>query len=363
MRRGASSLVVLALALAASPAVEAGPPRTPVGRGPLLGDEQILVDAFARASPAVVYVSMRWRFSGGAPASKGVISVGSGIVWDKDGIVVTNHHVVTEKGGVPWVTFADGTDVKATLIADAPEHDIAIIKVDVPAEKLTPIELGTSADLRVGQTVMAIGNPFGLDHTLTVGIVSAVDREMRRRDGTLFGLIQTDAAINPGNSGGPLLDSAGRLVGINTAIASDTGTSIGVGFAIPVDNVIRIVTRLGEHPIVSDTPVQLSGYAFGIVLGSQTLSARFKFTGIAVRSVEPGSPAANAGIIGVDYANGQAIPGDAIISINGLRVLTQDELTHAVDQLAAGQTATLLVERAGARREVALVVTTRRAAP
>ena len=215
-------------------------------RGPLLADERATIDIFERASPSVVYITtlqhVRDFFS------RNVMRVpqgtGSGFIWDELGHVVTNYHVI-EGAQEAEITLADQRTFSATLVGASPEHDLAVLHIDVDFNGPPPLPVGSSADLRVGQGVLAIGNPFGLDHTLTTGVISALNRTIDDdRGGTVDNLIQTDAAINPGNSGGPLIDTAGRLIGINTMIYSPSGAYAGIGFAVPVDMINRVVPRL-----------------------------------------------------------------------------------------------------------------------
>ncbi|HJV60975.1 MAG TPA: trypsin-like peptidase domain-containing protein, partial [Albitalea sp.] len=236
---------VLAFALPAH-ARSPAPPRSAAVRGPLSGEELNNISVFKSASPSVVNITAlgleRELFS--MNVQQVPRGTGTGFVWDDRGHIVTNFHVIQEASAAR-VTLSDQSSYKAQLVGVFPDRDIAVLKIDAPRDKLPPIAIGTSRDLQVGQRVYAIGNPFGLDQTLTTGIVSALNREIEsvtRR--TIRGAIQTDAAINPGNSGGPLLDSAGRLIGVNTAIFSPSGASAGIGFAIPVDEVNRIVPRI-----------------------------------------------------------------------------------------------------------------------
>ncbi len=207
-------------------------------RTPLPTHEQATIELFERSRGSVAYITTQARVLD--PWTRNMFDIprgtGSGFAWDERGHIVTNFHVVAGAAGAT-VRLSDGRDVAASLVGVSPDHDLAVIRVDVPKPP-PPLPIGTSQDLRVGQKTFAIGNPFGLDWTLTTGIVSALDRSLPARDGRLIEhLIQTDAAINPGNSGGPLLDSAGRLIGVNTAIFSPSGASAGVGFAVPVDTV------------------------------------------------------------------------------------------------------------------------------
>jgi S1-C subfamily serine protease len=240
------ALVLLRPWLEAVLVPERARPRAVTARGELAADEQATIDVFQAASPSVVYITTLKRVL--ELRSRNVYEIpsgtGSGFLWDADGHVVTNYHVI--KGAqAAEVRLADERSVPAWLVGASPEHDLAVLRIRVPFGPPPPLSIGTSADLKVGQKVFAIGNPFGLDHTLTTGVISALDRSLRGEDGVAIEhLIQTDAAINPGNSGGPLLDSAGRLIGINTAIYSPSGAFAGIGLAVPVDTVNRIVPRL-----------------------------------------------------------------------------------------------------------------------
>src|SRR5688572_3016331 len=225
----------------------AAEPRVIAARGDLAADEAATIELFERSKDAVVYIAVAQRVVD--PWSRNMFSIprgtGSGFVWDRDGHVVTNTHVILGASEAR-VRLNDGRDYAASLVGASPAHDLAVLRIRVPERPPAPLPIGTSADLRVGQKVFAIGNPFGLDWSLTSGIVSALNRSLPSEDGrsVIEALIQTDAAINPGNSGGPLLDSAGRVIGVNTAIFSPSGAYAGVGFAVPVDTVNRVVPQL-----------------------------------------------------------------------------------------------------------------------
>jgi len=224
-------------------------PRAVQPRGDLAADEQSTIEIFRTAAPSVVHITSMslqrdWLTRNLLRIPEGT---GTGFVWDEAGHIVTNYHVVAA-GSSFQVTLSDNTRWRARIVGGEPEKDLAVLKIDVPPNKLRPIPLGTSADLQVGQKVFAIGNPFGLDHTLTTGVISGLGREIPSQGGgTIDGVIQTDAAINPGNSGGPLLDSAGRLIGVNTAIYSPSGAYAGIGFAVPADTVNEIVPQLIQY--------------------------------------------------------------------------------------------------------------------
>jgi S1-C subfamily serine protease len=228
------------------PTAASAQPREISTRGELGTDEQSTIDRFKDVSSSVVHVTnVAVRQD---PYSQRVRDIprgtGTGFIWDTDGFIVTNYHVVDGANKVQ-VILADHSTYESGQIWGYPDMDLAVIRIDAPKQKLKPIDLGTSHDLQVGQKTLAIGNPFGLDQTLTTGVVSALDREIESNSGRpIKGVIQTSAPINPGNSGGPLLDSAGRLIGVNTAILSPSGASAGIGFAIPVDEVNRVVPQL-----------------------------------------------------------------------------------------------------------------------
>jgi 2-alkenal reductase len=268
---------------------------------------------------------------------------GSGFVWDAVGHVVTNDHVIQGASRV-LVQLDIGDPIEARVVGRAPEYDLAVVRLGRAPAKLRPISIGSSAELRIGQAVFAIGNPFGLQRTLTQGIVSALDRELPTTGfREVAGVIQTDAAINPGNSGGPLLDSAGRLIGVNSAIRSASGASAGVGFAIPVDLVNRIVPVLisrGRAPVpgIGITPVR------------PDLVARAGIRGVVIADVDRGSPAAEAGLRPLDPRSGDL--GDVIVAVNGRPITTLSNLVTEFDRAGVGSTAELTVLRGDKERKV-----------
>ena len=248
--------------------------RTVSARGDLAADEKATIELYERLRPSVVNVTSMANHRD--PFSLNVEQVpegtGSGFIWDEVGHVVTNYHVIRDSDAAV-VTLADQSTWKATTVGVFPDKDIAVLHIDAPRNKLPPIPVGRSDDLLVGQKTFAIGNPFGLDQTLTTGIISAVGREIESvTKRPIKNVIQTDAAINPGNSGGPLLDSAGRLIGVNTAIISPSGTSAGIGFAIPVDEVKRVVPQL-----IKDGKISRAG--LGIQLATDQLAKQLKQEG------------------------------------------------------------------------------------
>ncbi|KUJ79589.1 protease Do [Ruegeria profundi] len=274
---------------------------------------------------------------------------GSGFFWGDEGHIVTNAHVI-QRAVRADIHMADGRVLPARLVGAAPQYDLAVLQVDLDGTAAEPLENGNSGDLRVGQSVLAIGNPFGLDWTLTTGIVSALEREIPIGNGVIEGLIQTDAAINPGNSGGPLLDSSGRLIGVNTAIFSPSGASSGIGFAVPVDLVERVVPQLIANGVYRP-PVL--GIRFDPRINQ--LARENGIEGVVILSVEPGGPAEEVGLRAAQRGrNGGLLPGDVIQQVNTRRIVSGDDLSAALDDYEAGDEVTLLVWQDGETREVTL---------
>ena len=320
-------------------------PRPVDPRGPLLEVEKATIQRFKEAAPSVVYITTteeRSRDLFGFSRVEVPSGSGSGFIWDEAGHVVTNFHVI-ENARRAFVTTSDGAVHEAAFVGAAGDKDLAVLRLQEPGLKLRPIPMGTSADLQVGQSVMAIGNPFGLDRTLTTGVVSALGRAIQSPQGReIRGVIQTDAAVNPGNSGGPLLDSAGRLIGVNTAIQSPSGASAGIGFAVPVDTVNRVVPQLIargrlEHPELGFDPV--SPAAVEQYFGRQK--------GVMVGRVYRGTPAARAGLQGVGREGRQVFAGDLITAVDGQAVDSWDTLLDALEARPLGSTVTLRVRREG----------------
>jgi 2-alkenal reductase len=308
-------------------------PRPVAARGDLAEFERTTIRVFETVAPSVVQVV---ALQGRGPAGGEPAGSGTGFVWDAAGHVVTNHHVV-ENGSSFAVRFASGEVRPAEVIGRAPNYDLAVLRLQRQGALPAPVNVGSSADLKVGQTAYAIGNPFGLDQSLTSGVISALKRRLPTSGGReVADVIQTDAAINPGNSGGPLLDSAGRLIGVNTAIFSPSGTNAGIGFAIPVDVVNRVVPELirtGRVP----TP------GIGILAGDETLAAQLGVTGVIVAGVVPGSPADRAGLRGVDARAG--IIGDVIVGVDDAPVRRLSDLTDRLERVGVGNTVKLAVVR------------------
>jgi S1-C subfamily serine protease len=263
---------------------------------------------------------------------------GSGFIWDSRGFVVTNYHVI-QHADAAEVHLADGATYTAKLWGAAPDHDLAVLRIDAPASKLKPISVGSSKDLWVGQKVWAIGNPFGVGQSLTTGIISALNREIQSvTNQPISGVIQTDASINPGNSGGPLLDSSARLIGVNTAIASPSGGSTGVGFAIPVDTVNRVVTQL-----INERKVVRAG--LGVQLSADAARPAGR-AGALVAAVLPRGPAAQAGVR----------PSDLITAIDDKPVSSNKQLFQILSERKAGDKVKVSVQRSEEHLEIPLTL-------
>ena len=308
-------------------------PRPVLARGDLAQDEKATIDVFKEASPSVVFITT-------SDVARDMFSLnpievrrgsGSGFIYDRDGHIVTNLHVLIE--GRKWtVTLADRSQWEAQFVGAAEDKDLAVLRIDAPSERLKPIALGTSSDLQVGQKVFAIGNPFGLDQTLTTGIVSALGREIRSlSDRPIQDVIQTDAAINPGNSGGPLLDSAGRLIGVNTQIASPSGASAGIGFAIPVDIVNRVVPELIRHG-------RLTRPILGVKVWPDNVTRQLGLEGVLLREVPETSAAGKAGLRGTVVTRDGRIRqlGDLVLKIDDRPTPGQNALLDALEQYKVG---------------------------
>jgi S1-C subfamily serine protease len=328
-------------------------PRPVVPRGDLADDEKSTVELFQNNSPSVVFITtetVEYNLFARAQTSQGA---GSGFVWDQQGHIVTNDHVIAEASEAR-VILADKTGWSATIVGRAPSSDLAVLSIDAPAESLKPLGLGRSSDLQVGQKVFAIGSPFGLDHTLTTGVISALERQLPTEGSdlapglkrTIEGVIQTDAAINPGNSGGPLLDSAGRLIGVNTAIFSPSGAYAGVGFAIPVDTVNRIVPQLIRHGRVIRPSI-------GIIPFGDSITENLEPSGVLIYGVIPGSAAADAGLRPTRPRTFQRrsrrdmpfLFGDLIISADGQRIANLDDWFTFLEAHQVGETVQLTIVR------------------
>jgi S1-C subfamily serine protease len=318
-------------------------PRSVAPRGELLPEERATIALFRQASPSVVNITAI-----GVERDFFTLNLyqipqgtGSGFVWDGTGNIITNFHVI-QNADVAQVTLADQSNYRARVVGVAPDKDIAVLRIDAPASRLHPIPIGTSKDLQVGQKVFAIGNPFGLDQTLTTGVISALNREIEsvtRRP--IQGVIQSDAAINPGNSGGPLLDSAGRLIGVNTAIYSPSGASAGIGFAIPVDTVNRIVPELIRSG-------KITRPGLGVQIADEQIAERLGVAGVLVVEVVRGGAAAKAGIRPTRRdAEGRLRLGDIIVAVDGKKVATPNDLYLLLEKYKVGDVVTVTLLRDG----------------
>ncbi len=326
-------------------------PVTP--RGDLGADEISTINLFEQSSKSVVYVSPMiqvYRRTGFFADRVTEMGTGSGFVWDTKGHIVTNFHVIQDASSCR-VTLHDGTTYEASLRGAWPDKDIAVLKIDADKAKLTPISIGTSSDLQVGQSVYAIGNPFGLDYTLTTGVVSALNREIASvTHRKIQGVIQTDAAINPGNSGGPLLDSAGRLIGINTSIYTPSGVSAGIGFAVPVDAVNDAVAQ-----IIAYGKIVRPG--LGINIASDAVSRRLRLPGVLIIGVSEGSSAEAAGLQPTKPArDGSIVLGDIIVMVDDAPTPNEAALLDALANHNVGEKVKLMIDRDGKRLTVDVVL-------
>ncbi len=350
---GGLALVGSAAPTPAANAVEVvSAPVSPAPASPIDVEEQLVIDVYARVGPAVVCITAPQQFGE---------CIGSGFVIDREGHVVTNNHVV-EAAAELLVTLADEHTVPAEVVGTDPGSDLAVLKIDVPAEDLTVVELGESATLQVGQRAIAIGNPFGLERTVTTGVISSLGRTLSRDDSgfQIAEVIQTDAAINPGNSGGPLLDSQGKVIGVNTAIASTSGVNSGVGFAVPVDILKRVVPELiangrYRHPWIGVTGRTISPE----MVEAADLPVE---TGVLIFEVEPGSPAEKAGIRGgTQQVQVSGVPmligGDIVVAIDGMEVKRFDDVVnYLASHGTVGDEVGLTVVRDGREIEVGVML-------
>lgn len=318
-------------------------PREITPRGDLAADEKSTIEIFRSASPSVVHITSLAvrRDIFGLNAAKIPEGTGTGFVWDSRGHIVTNFHVIKAAEGA-LVSLNDNSTWEAVLVGYAADKDLAVLKIDAPSEKLAPIPLGTSGNLQVGQKTFAIGNPFGLDQTLTTGVISGLGREIPSHGGrTIEGVIQTDAAINPGNSGGPLLDSAGLMIGVNTAIYSTSGSYSGIGFAVPVDTVNHYVPQLIEHG-------KIVRPGLGCDFLEDWLARRLDVTeGVLIGYVTPGSSADAAGLQPTYPDRRGIFVGDIILQVDNVSTRDKNELLKAFEKHRVGTTVTLTVSRAG----------------
>ncbi len=316
-------------------------------------DEANNIEIFRAASPSVVYVT-NTALVRTNPFSRNVQEMpqgtGTGFIWDNTGLIVTNDHVVEGANRV-LITLQDQSVWEAEVLGVAPGKDLALLKINAPADKLIPLPLGDSSELEVGRKVIAIGNPFGLDTTLTVGVVSALGREINSlTDRKIRDVIQTDASINPGNSGGPLLNSMGQLIGVNAQIVSPSGASAGIGFAIPVNTVKKVIPQLAEfgeekRPII------------GIQNPPDTWTQQQGIQGVPIAVASPNLPADVAGMIGMELnQNGRYTLGDVIVEIEGNTITNSDDLLNALEQHMPGDTVKVVTDRNAQRMEFDVVL-------
>jgi S1-C subfamily serine protease len=340
--------------------------RTVTPRGELAADETATIKVFEQASPSVVYVRTKGyqqTYDGNVAAQE--FSSGTGFVWDEAGHIITNLHVVRDSlmraGAQLEVQLADSQVFDADFVGSVSKHDIAVLRINTTASQLIPITIGSSEDLKVGQKVLAIGNPFGFDQTLSTGVIGGLNRTVPTAEGNILaGMIQTDAAINPGNSGGPLLDSAGRLIGVNTAIVSTSGASAGLGFAVPVNDVYQSVERVLEESRSDPTP------SMGIaILDLETarengIPDEMIAGGLVVLFVYPDSPAEAAGLQGCRRNEYSIILGDQITAVNNQRISTVAELKELLSHFKPGQTITLEIVRGTRQAQVPITLVPRK---
>lgn len=318
----------------------------------LTNSEEATIKLFESSAPSVCFITtstLREDFW-----NRNVMEIpsgtGSGFIWDKDGHIITNFHVIQNASKIR-VTLADRSVFDAEVVGHEANKDLAVLKIKAPADKLKPIPVGQSSNLKVGQSVYAIGNPFGLDQTLTTGVISALGREITSLTGRpIRDVIQTDAAINPGNSGGPLLDSSGRLIGVNTMIYSPSGASAGIGFSIPVDEVNWVVSDLIQYG-------ELKRPVMGIQLLPEQYASNWGVEGVMVYGVEPDSPADKAGLKGVSRNKfGEIEHGDIITGINSKEIKNSNDLFLALEKHNPGDKVEVSYKRGEKKQKVSLVL-------
>lgn len=336
--------------------------RTVTPRGELGADEKANIEVFNAVSPSVVNVRLKGyqqRFDGSVQAQE--FSSGTGFVWDEAGHIITNLHVVREvlmrSGAELEVQLADSQVFDADFIGAVSKHDIAVLRIDAQPSQLIPITIGSSEDLKVGQRVLAIGNPFGFDRTLSEGVIGGLDRSVGTNDeNVLAGLIQTDAAINPGNSGGPLLDSAGRLIGVNTAIVSTSGASAGLGFAVPVNDVHQSVELVLKESSAEPTPTMGVAILDVETARENGIPENLLAGGLVVLEVYPDTPAAAAGLQGCRRRGFSVVLGDQITAIDEQPVSRFEDLKDILAGKKPGDTITLDIVRGTSRLKVPLTL-------
>jgi S1-C subfamily serine protease len=329
--------------------------RPVIARGDLAESEKSQVEIFQLAAPSVVHITSlkSGRGKRGSETSVTPQGTGSGFLWDETGHVVTNFHVIA--GSTQWRVTLHGQNESwpATLVGVAPHSDLAVLKIDVPDIDLKPILAGSSADLQVGQNVFAIGSPYGLDATFSTGVISGLGRTIESvTKHNIHNVIQTDAAINPGNSGGPLLDSAGRLIGVNTAIVSPSGGSAGIGFAVPVGEVQRIVPQLIKYKKVIRPGLGIEIYTDLEMVGIAQ-DGYISRKGVLVKKVQADSAAADAGIFPTRRGkNGRTLVGDLIIELDGKEIRESRDLFDILDRKKIGDSVSVTVLRNNRKKKV-----------
>lgn len=318
-------------------------PRAIIPRGDLAEYEKTTMELFKNSSPSVVYLFTGKTIRGLFGTKKTQQGAGSGFLWDRAGHIVTNYHVVAGAREIK-VKLDSGLVADAVFVGGSPAHDLAVVRLLHIPSMIMPIPLGDSDKLKVGQAVFAIGNPFGLSRTLTTGVISAINRRITTFGGSeMVGVIQTDAAINPGNSGGPLLDSASRLIGINTSIISTSGNNAGIGFAVPVNIINEIIPKLIKNGRVPKPGI-------GIEILSEENTAKLGIIGIVISKVFAGSTAKRAGLSGIDYRNG--ILGDVIVAVNGTKVTDFSSFHKIISKQKIGDIVSLTIQRNRKYRKV-----------
>ena len=316
--------------------------------------KKVTIEIFQQTGPSVVYITTLtdtlnfWT----RDITRIPRGTGSGFIWDRYGHIITNYHVL-DGASVIKIQLSDQRTFDAQFIGASPDHDLAVLRIPIHPQMPQPLPIGTSDDLKVGQMTYAIGNPFGLDKTLTTGVVSALNRSLHANNGSIIeGLIQTDAAINPGNSGGPLLDSAGRLVGINTAIYSPSGAYAGIGFAVPVDTVNRIVPQIIAHGNYQRPKL-------GITINeeiNQMITKQLGTSGVAVIEVKPNSSAYKSGLKGITLFNNNIVSGDVIIGIDQYTIENTKKLFSTLEKYSIGDSITLKVIRNNQEKKILLIL-------
>ena len=330
--------------------------RTVTPRGDFAEDEKTTIELFEKVSPSVVHITTEaiHRNIFTSDIRRTPAGTGSGFVWDNAGHIVTNLHVI-EDAQAATVTLADNTSYPARLVGFDPLTDLAVLKIEADAARLLPIQIGSSDDLRVGQKVFAIGSPYEFDHTLTTGIISGLNRKIGTDRTQLYGAIQTDAAINPGNSGGPLLDSAGRLIGVNTAIVSESGGSHGIGFAVPVD-----LVNVAVPDLVRDGEISRPWMGVALRNNPRVYNSDGQVValpGVMVVQVAPGGPADHAGLVSFEWRSDGQFQADLIVAIAGQKVNSLGELVHVLSQHRPGDQVTFTVLRGQLEHDFQMTLT------